>query len=401
MYDVIHGHRNLLQARRPDSIVFTVLRDPVARSLSLFFDLASLSEADIAHLQGPTLAYRRDCLEIPFTQLRKKWSHSQLFLGQHADYMCRFFLRNDVTEETFLQMSSKERFRRALASIERDVTAFGLTEQMDKSIHHFSQVLGLFPRQSLPGYNLARSKGFEITADDRRYLESITAGDRMLWEHCTKKFEEIRVDYSVATFESVRLSNAIRAIVVKRRGDSIIYDMNSAFIGEGFWGRERPGEPECCRWSGPSDDSVVYLPCPQDAAVEVALNVAGWVHRGARSSFRVKVWGELAAHAFSAEEGLAHVVRFRAAPRNGVLKLEFHSVAKTDEECSASSFSQRKSSMLAYLGAGAWVTKHPPDAQDPDGARDLDRRRKGFLLKSIALLPESRRRPRKWRGLFK
>jgi len=96
IYDVLHGHRNLMHGRNSDSIVLTLFREPVARSISLFYDLASLNENDLAHLSGQTLAYRQDCLQLSFAEVRKKWSQSLLFLGQHLDYMCRFFLRDEL-----------------------------------------------------------------------------------------------------------------------------------------------------------------------------------------------------------------------------------------------------------------------------------------------------------------
>ena len=342
LYDVIHGHRNLLQVRPPGSIVLTVLREPVARSISLFFDLAAHDDEKISHLDGATLAYRRDCIEFPFAHVREKWSNSPLFFGQHVDYMCRFFLRNEAPGKLFYDLDPHERFRRARAYVDSEVTAFGLTEQMDKSILHFSRTLARYPVSSLPRYNLGRPKTSEITADDRRYLESVTSADRMLWEHCVRRFEDLRIDYSLETFEAVNLKRALEAVVLTRSDDRFVYDMDAAFVGDGFWGRDSPGGDSCRRWSGPSDDSVLYLPWPHAGEAAVSLNIAGWMHRDARSSLAMKVWGEPVAASVSPGRDLADVVRFRARPRGGALKLEFHCAAKTGEEAESKESDTRR-----------------------------------------------------------
>ena len=332
IYDVLHGHNNMSNARTDNSIVVTVMRDPLARSISLYYDLASLSEDKLKHMKGPVLSYRQDCLKMSFNDIRNKWSHSILFQRQYLDYMCRFFMRNDFSFETPFKMSSEERFRSAAAIIERDVTAYGVTEQLGKTVHRFSQVLGLYPRKSLPRYNLGRPKTSEITSDDKLFISTLTVGDRMLWEHYTNKLGDMSVDYSVENFESAKLGEAIKAVRLMEHREGVAYGINAAFIGDGFWGRDSARGAECRRWSGPEDDSVLYLPWTQAAPVDVALHVSGWSSPDARSSFSVRGWSAPLKHSFSSGGEVADIVRFRAIPRNGVLKLQFHSLARTDEE---------------------------------------------------------------------
>jgi hypothetical protein len=332
-FDVLHGHENILPQRPANAIVLTVLRDPVARAISLFHDLASLTESDFAHKRPAAIALHRDCLAMPFAALRQKWGKSRVFREIFNDSVCRLFLVHYVPYRDFLRMAPEERFRRALANIERQVDAFGVAEQMDKTVRHFSQVLGLYPKASLPKVNVGRPPKTEVSSEDRRYLESITVGDHMLFNHLLEKFDNIQVDYSVEAFEKDKLQDAMQRVEIKQVKERIIYGMSAALIGDGFWGRDSRGEPDCCRWSGPGDDSVLYVPSFHTPLVKIAIDVRGWQSPLVRSCFRVKVWGEPVEHTFTAGQDLADVVRLRGSPRDGVLKLEFHAPGTIDEEC--------------------------------------------------------------------
>jgi hypothetical protein len=333
LFDVLHTHENMLPLRPPNSIVLTVLRDPVARSISLFHDQASLTEGDFIHKRPVAVAFHRDCLVLPFSELFKKWSTFRVFRFRYDDFTCRIFLYHDVSYRDFVRMSGEERFWRALTKIERQVDAFGVAEQMDKTVRHFSQVLGLYPKTTLPRVNVGRSPKTAITAEDRRCFESLTVGDRMLYDRLTAKFDKIQVNYTVEDFERDKLRDAVQRIEVKRTTRQIIYKMSAALIGDGFWGRDSRGKPDCCRWSGPTDDSVLYVPAFRTPLVKITIDVRGWMSPEARSTFRVKVWGEPAKYEFAPRKDIADVVTFRGAPREGILKLEFHAPARTDEEC--------------------------------------------------------------------
>lgn len=346
-FDVIHSHENFLPGRCVGSSVIAIFRDPIARSMSLFFDDASLLESDFVHKRPFEVLFHRDCISFPFADIRKKWGASAIFLCQYCDPMCRVFLNHKVSFREFFRLSPSERFERALASIDQNVDAFGLTEQMEKTVHRFSQVLGVYPKSTLPKFNLGRPHKTEFTEEDRRYLASITVADRMLYQALSHRFEKLDVQYSVDDFERHKLAGAMGRVETRKKDGKLIYDMNAALIGDGFWGRDSRGTPEVCRWTGPGDDSVIYLPSPPVARVRISLEVRGWLSAEARSSFSAKVWGAPVEPTFSAGEDLADMVTFLGVPRDGVLKLELHVVAKTDEECGhPNSDSRRKGALI-------------------------------------------------------
>ena len=243
-------------------------------------------------------------------------------------------------------MAPEERFARAADAIEKEIDALGITEEMDKTIHYFAQTLGLYPRTILPRLNVRSGQKSAFTDDDRRFLELVTVGDRMLYEHFKRKFDRVRVDYTVEAFEKAQLKEAMGRVEVKRVPGRIVYDMHAALIGDGFWGRDSRGTLDCCRWTGPGDDSALYIPSLDKPTVSVAIEVRGWLSSDARSGFRVAIWGEPVNHRFERGENLADVVRFLGRPRNGVLKLEFHVPAQTDEEVGNPNSDGRRKGML-------------------------------------------------------
>ncbi len=359
IYDVLHGHRNIIQGRTADSTILTTLRDPVARSISLFFDFASIKEevlATLYYVSSQNLEYRRDCTRLTFTELRKKWSENRVFLGQHQDFMCRYLTNHKIRRaEEFFQLTPLERFQRALQVLDQEIDAIGVTEDMDKSILYFSEVLCRYPVRSLPRYNPGRPKTSEITPADRAYLDSITVGDQLLWKHYKRRFDSLDVNYSVEIFESKNLGKALQAIEMRRVNGKWAYDMNMALVGDGFWGRDSAGTKACRRWSGPLQDSVLYLPTLVDGPIDITLYVQGWQGRESRSSFGVRVWGTPVEHEFNSGPCVDDLVTFRARPRQGVIKLNFYAETRTDEEC---------------------------------GKSESDGRRKGFSLKCITM-PET------------
>jgi hypothetical protein len=358
LFDVLHGHRNFLPERPANAIVLTVLRDPVQRAISQHHDMASLKEHDFRHMTNPnTLEFHRDCITMSFTELRGKWSTRETtFTGHYVDYMCRIFLSRDHRLKEFMSLAPKKRFEGAFGIITASGMTVGITEQMEKSVHLFSKLIGVYPARNLPKYNVGRSVGRPMTTDDIAYLRSITAGDQMLYDHFRKEFDAIEVAYSVADFERDRLPDAMRRVEVAEAKGFKVYGMNAALIGEGFWRRDGAGRPECCRWSGPGDDATIYIPAYASGEVVVEAFVVGWMSAAARASFAVRAWDQPVKHRFALmhSRSFADVAIFRAAPRDGVLKIQFHCDAKTDEEC---------------------------------GHRRSDGRRKGFALREVRMKP--------------
>ena len=353
VFDVIHDHKNILPLRPPNSVCVTVLRDPVERVISGFNDFSRLVPSDFAHRRPVTVAFQTDCLAMSFAELYRKWGARPVFRFKFEDLACRLLLTHEVGPRRFLRMEPRERFVRALAVLKKQIDAVGIFERMDETLDHFSRVLGLYPRRALPRLNIGGPMKTEITAEDRRRIETINVGDRMLYDCLAETFNARDVGYSVETFEADRLLEAMRRIDIHRRAGETIYEAKDALIGDGFWGRDSRGKPDCCRWSGPGDDSVLYVHSSPARNVKVSLDVRGWLSPEARSEFRVKVWGRPVEHRFRPGENLADIVEFGAAPRGEILKLEFHAPAKTDDECG-----------------------HP----------ESDGRRKGFLMNRIVVM---------------
>jgi len=108
----------------------------------------------------------------------------------------------------------------------------------------------------------------------------------------------------------------MQRVKLTRSGRQMIYKMSAALIGDGFWGRDSRGRPDCCRWTGPGDDSVLYVPSFDEPIVEVAMDVRGWIAPEARADFRVKIWDEAVDHRFErAKSRGCRAVSRGAAPR--------------------------------------------------------------------------------------
>ena len=350
IFDVIHGHDNNLAERTQDTVVVTIFRQPVERCISLFYDQASLSEAHLKNESRRARIYYRDCRSESFSTIRAKWSKFRAFQEIYADQVCRHFLSSTTSFREFCALSPRARFERAVEKIEQDVNGVGFTESMEKTAGLFSKTLGLYPVSSLPRLNLGRPKTTPITDEDRQYLASINVADQLLYDYFRKRFDDAKVDYSAEDFERDRLPDAIKRVAVRSFEGHLLYDMNAALLGSGFWGRDGAGQKDCCRWTGPENDSTLYIPACRDGENIVDLLVRGWMSGENRASLEIKVWGEPVAHKFLPAPKLADIVRFRASPRNGILKLQFHCRALTDDEClRALSDGRRKGFAISHI----------------------------------------------------
>jgi len=332
LFDVVHAERNILALRPPGAFVLTLLRDPVERAISLFRQHASAGEPEAIGRRPLQAAYRRDCANLPFAQVLGKWSRHAVFRWFYEDYVCRFFIGDDLPFRQFLRLPASERAERGLANFDKQVDAFGFIERMDKTVLNFSRLLGLYPRPRWPELDGRQASNAEFSSRERGDIEAMNGGDRILHDRLLARFDAMRVDYAVEDFERKHLANAMGRVDMASVKGRMIYTARAALFGDGFWPREGEGASTGKRWSGPQDDSTLYVPSFAAPAVSVSVHVREWANSAARASFRVAVWGEPTPHVFEPAAGASEIVRFRAAPRDGVLKLQFHAAADREAE---------------------------------------------------------------------
>jgi len=199
-YSLLWGHFGLptLERIEPERFIFTMLRDPRARLISLYRYWRAVNPAmvdDIEHDPVVGSAHRNDLLGFlrdPEPLLR--------------DYIDNFYVRR-LTGRYVTGATTDPLIRSPVAALNQAVAALdrigfvGITERMDESIHRLAALIGAKPPEGPVRGNIAaenhtdpsgwfrRTETVTITAEAEAEIERLTRLDRVVYETARARFD--------------------------------------------------------------------------------------------------------------------------------------------------------------------------------------------------------------------
>lgn len=266
MYDVVRGHisREHFGKLRRDNFVFTFLRDPVDRVLSIYYFLRERDHPnDEFNGSSPFILAKHHSL-IEF--LRLESPAVKVLIRNHQTYALgadwRFRSRNNDCAV----------LRRAKRTLD-ELDFYGLTERFDESIGLLSARLGVpvFPKAHHENATSVRHAVHEISREERRLIISMNKLDIELYRYAKRR-------YLMQILQN-RFKHMMSAVFSFLRGSQseIEQDMNLA--------RQNQFETLMLKaWTGNPYDAAQVSPLPYDVQADWGRDNA--ILRGAVQALR-------------------------------------------------------------------------------------------------------------------
>ncbi len=313
--EAAHTHLPVVRFAPPETFRFTLLRRPVERLLSQIADWRRFGPQDLTHLPQARAEPLRDAARLDLAA----------FLARHGRAGLRMTCDNHMTRALAairLGFAARDHpdpqalFATACAVLETEFDLVGLTERHAAVRQAMAARLGLVPDPVRPVLNAsdsARALAAEAAAPEAaRLIAALTATDARLYEKAASLWEAAYGDrerrYDQAAFERDHAAEAVRRLAPSRIGGDTVLSVRAPLLASGCHGRDSAGRPDCAVWTGPATRSLLYLPVPPDAALEVKLWVRGYAHERQRDSLCLTIDGAKVAHRSVPAEGHREVI---------------------------------------------------------------------------------------------
>ncbi|MBK7403918.1 MAG: sulfotransferase family 2 domain-containing protein [Phycisphaerales bacterium] len=237
-YRLICGHHGLylnhLLPRKP--VTLTVLRDPVARTVSHFRHLQATKD-DWLHEAVKGMSFEEFvCSDIGVVELLNLQTRYLALDDIQQDFFGHSRLRTDDLPGLVRKYSDPALVEKGKAQL--DSLAFiGIQERFADSLRLASHTFGWAPASSFASYNTAKA-GFDATALTPKALERVnelTRIDRELYDYALAAFERRLAALSPAA-EEADYRNAMRQ---RPRVDRVAYGFDRAINGDNWMAMER------------------------------------------------------------------------------------------------------------------------------------------------------------------
>ena len=276
-YPLVQGHLPYETvdyfSKRP--FVFTVLRDPVERAISVFYYmkrritlLNQLGQADRLEITRV-----KDLLKAePLTLLEFIQSEPQAAARQlgnlQVDYLTMPCSRYDKSQDAVITERELELAKERLS----DIDAFGLVERLPETTEYLAYRLQARPFDKLAWINQTRSRPMpeEIDADTKAALEELTRYDRQLYKFATELFEQRRMQMLRELLTRHAGQIFVKDQPLRERAPSFI--AGALLPGEGWYAPETDGT-RWYNWTGPETESWVELDSPSGSKCTLQLGV--------------------------------------------------------------------------------------------------------------------------------
>lgn len=179
------GDRAIHDRLSVDPVVITVMRDPVARTVSAYQHVMRWSEhwlrEPLGLSEGETMLLH-DFVEHPETQGEIVNLQTRLMVGMVPGNLPRL----NVAEITDVPFTDEELLDAAKARLD-SFAWVGLTERMEESVLLLTAMMGWAPVEELPALNVnpVPSAQVEVPAETRAAILDRTALDSKLYAHAT------------------------------------------------------------------------------------------------------------------------------------------------------------------------------------------------------------------------
>ncbi len=241
-YQLIHGHfgGDILANYLPNHLSMTILRDPVARVVSLYNDWRTKSDYSYEHAIQPA----RELIEIA-----RKFPIDEFLLCGHelADRQFKDGQARQLVSTLALHEPAD-----AQAGCDRldGMDLVGTTEMLEPTIHLLTQMMGWAPIANFASLNRSSGpmKTDQLDSRTREIIHEFTQADQVVYRHAQKLI-------------SRRLSESLSGLISRQPppldtpATQIEIHANDPIDGQGWHVRE--GESEQWRWTGPERCSTI------------------------------------------------------------------------------------------------------------------------------------------------
>lgn len=289
-YRLISGHHGwfLPGMLRAEPTIVTVLRDPVARSLSHFYHQRN-TPGDWLH-------------EIVRDWTFEQYVTSPIGMSELANFQVRHLALDRVQEDYWDHSELRDRDHDALMvkysdprlvdrAIERAdrFAVVGIQERFDETLRLTAHTLGWPPRSAPPRLNPRRTQRDEgdLTERAREQLHRITALDRALYDRAAARFDERVKGLDTGAVER-RYAEAWAA---RERVSRVRFGFDKAILGEGWHVRSARADGPVTRWTGPAPHATMDLALAAGRDLRIVFNAGVWV-ADLRPTLRLSVNGE-------------------------------------------------------------------------------------------------------------
>ncbi|WP_412022436.1 hypothetical protein [Burkholderia cepacia] len=305
--DIVHSHVPMRQFVPPDTLSFTVLRNPVNRLLSQISDWRRLGPADYASVATPYRECMADAQRMRVKPFLEKHGHrfGRLLLD---NYLVRALAASRIGMLATRIERAADLLPVALDALEQDFDIVGLTEHDEETRRIVCTKLGWCPAASIPFLNRTDSavRMQDEVDEAKTLLAELTEYDARLYACAEKLFDAERQmigNYDFAVFEASAAADATRRLRAHHVDGHVAFSVHEQVIGCGFHGRDAAGTPHCAIWTGPDTVSRLYMPVPVGAELTVYLWVRGYADERQREQLKIRIDGQMIAHRFEHRDG--------------------------------------------------------------------------------------------------
>lgn len=306
-FNLIHGHFETVafSVLHPSYFVFTFLREPYSRFLSLLADWQTKSEESLSQAPEEDRATAIKAREWPLHKFvgSGEWPIYPLFDNGQVRLLSGAMETKQLSEKHLEQ---------AIKFI--DSTNFvGITEQFNVSLKLLNQMLERGELGELESLNHSKK--------DKQKLDTLSFEDRLALYECNKWDIEL-YRYAVQKLGGTVNSSFSKAKTVKgiARHQKVIppeqvsITMNQGFSGTGWHVREGLDTGRPWRWTGPSKESSLrfYLTPSKDS--EIKIHVVSVIDIKILENVNVYLNGFALKLSFAEEVG-EHIIRAPASKR--------------------------------------------------------------------------------------
>lgn len=315
-YDVAHSHRSLGEKWLKNSISFTIVRDPVNRTLSQYRDYHRLAPEDYAHKSDEARAVHDACRAHGVLSVAHAQADNPFFRLIFEDHQCRLLTQDVMNFDQFNALSPEEKCAAALAFIDTYMDETGTVETLADDLSRIADKLGVIPPARLVRANVTSGGTGELDADVTAKLQELNQADALLYAALK--------DRCVAAGPAPRRArpddDLIEMTSPIRMGREDVFDMNMPFYGSGFQGRDAPGTLECCSWLGPAPEGEVFIPA-QDGSYKVRLFIKGWMDETQRDTLDIFINDQKQDWALEDRDNVHSCIACAGEAKNGWIKV--------------------------------------------------------------------------------
>jgi hypothetical protein len=270
-YRFVQGHfqYNLRAALGPETKVVTVVREPLARTLSALLHLQRDPAFHADHVVAKNCSIKQ-ILRMPLLMRRQQDVQASSFCASVPAASVLAKLRDGRPNFDAAELEEEPTLQLALARAGQ-VEFLGSTVNLWLLLRQMSESLSLHPAAGLPLINNAPGQAFTsdvLDAEDVEILRSYNQLDIPLYDRCLELIEQ-------REFQRLMLSLIDRG-VYKRMGGSFDIDLSQPVPGSGWYSPETESG-RTWRWTGPDAHFTLEVPLQATGRYNVSLRLGGRV----------------------------------------------------------------------------------------------------------------------------